>query len=122
MSEETKKATKKKTTKAQAAPAPEPQATPEDTQTTPEPQAAPEGLVVGRILKVTKPLMRGDDVQALQAALIAHDYHCGPDSTTGIFGRHTAHAVRCFQAHKRLIVDGKAGKYTITALGGTWQE
>lgn len=80
-----------------------------------------EGWEVARVLKVTKPLMKGDDVKALQAALIAHNYHCGATGVDGVYGRNTAHAVRCFQSANRLVVDGKAGRYTVAALGGVWK-
>lgn len=86
-----------------------------------EPDAtAAEGWTVARVLKITKPLMKGEDVKALQAALIARGYHCGPSGASGIYERNTAYAVRCFQAANRLIVDGKAGRFTVAALGGTW--
>ena len=77
---------------------------------------------VARVLKVTKPLMCGDDVKALQTALIERNYHCGANGADGTYGRLTAYAVRCFQASKGLIVNGRADRYTIAALGGTWKE
>lgn len=77
---------------------------------------------VARVLKVAKPLMRGDDVKALQTALIERNYHCGTNGADGTYGRLTAYAVRCFQASKGLIVNGRADRYTIAALGGTWKE
>lgn len=85
-------------------------------------QAAPaaEGWTVARVLKITKPLMKGEDVKALQAALIARGYHCGASGASGVYERNTAYAVRCFQAANRLIVDGRAGRFTVAALGGTW--
>lgn len=67
-------------------------------------------------------LMRGDDVKALQTALIERNYHCGTNGADGTYGRLTAYAVRCFQASKGLIVNGRADRYTIAALGGTWKE
>lgn len=79
-----------------------------------------DGWEVARVLKVTKPLMKGDDVKALQAALIAHNYHCGIEGASGTYEKHTAYAVRCFQSFHGLVVDGKAGRYTVAALGGTW--
>lgn len=96
---------------------------PQDTDDTPESGAhdtenAADGWEVARVLKVTKPLMKGDDVKALQAALIAHNYHCGATGIDGVYGRNTAYAVRCFQSANRLVVDGKAGRYTVAALGG----
>lgn len=85
-------------------------------------QAAPAaaGWTVARVLKITKPLMKGEDVKALQAALIARGYHCGASGASGVYERNTAYAVRCFQAANRLIVDGRAGRFTVGALGGTW--
>lgn len=85
-------------------------------------QATPaaEGWTVARVLKITKPLMKGEDVKALQAALIASGYHCGASGASGVYERNTAYAVRCFQAANRLIVDGRAGRFTVAALGGTW--
>ncbi len=64
--------------------------------------------------------MKGEDVKALQAALIARGYHCGASGASGVYERNTAYAVRCFQAANRLIVDGRAGRFTVAALGGTW--
>lgn len=98
-----------------------------DTGTSATPPAPPSppaagGWEVARVLKVTKPLTKGDDVKALQNALIANNYHCGRDGADGVFGKNTAYAVRCFQSRKGLIVDGKAGKFTVSALGGTWKE
>ena len=76
---------------------------------------------VSRLLHVTVPLMQGDDVRAVQRALIAARYHCGVNGANGVYGRETAHAVRCFQSSRRLIVDGKAGRFTVAALGGVWE-
>ena len=82
--------------------------------------SAAEGWAVARVLKITKPLMKGEDVKALQDALIARGYHCGASGASGVYERNTAYAVRCFQAANRLIVDGRAGRFTVAALGGTW--
>lgn len=79
------------------------------------------GWEVARVLKVTKPLMKGDDVKALQTALIARKHHCGATGVDGVYGKNTAYAVRCFQSANRLVVDGKAGRYTVAALGGVWK-
>ena len=81
---------------------------------------AAEGWAVARVLKITKPLMKGEDVKALQDALIARGYHCGASGASGVYARNPAYAVRCFQAANRLIVDGRAGRFTVAALGGTW--
>lgn len=81
-----------------------------------------ESWMAKRVLKVGKPIIKGDDVKALQTALIANGYNCGVAGANGIFGKETAHAVRMFQSMNRLIVDGRAGRFTITKLGGTWEE
>lgn len=63
----------------------------------------------GRILKLTQPPIRGDDVAAVQKALgIAAD---------GVFGPGTAAAVKDFQISKGLGADGVAGPATLAALG-----
>ena len=80
----------------------------------------PQPWKVGRLLCVSRNLMKGDDVRAVQLALIASGYPCGASGANGVYGRETAQAVRHFQALNRLIVDGKAGKYTVKALGGEW--
>lgn len=80
----------------------------------------PEPWKVGRVLKVTVPLMQGDDVRAVQQALIAAGYPCGREGANGVFGRETARALRSFQAARRMIVDGKAGRYSVEQLGGVW--
>lgn len=80
----------------------------------------PQPWKVGRLLCVSRNLMKGDDVRAVQLALIASGYPCGASGANGVYGRETVQAVRRFQAFNRLIVDGKAGKYTVKALGGEW--
>lgn len=80
----------------------------------------PQPWKVGRLLCVSRNLMKGDDVRAVQLALIASGYPCGASGANGVYGRETVQAVRRFQALNRLIVDGKAGKYTVKALGGEW--
>lgn len=68
-----------------------------------------------RILKYKKPMMRGDDVAALQTALKAHGFD--PGKIDGIFGTKTKDAVRRFQKASGLKVDGIAGPNTFAALG-----
>jgi len=72
---------------------------------------------IARVLKVTKPLMRGEDVSALHAALAAHKLKCGADANSGVYGAATAYAVRMLQAKKRIIVTGRVEKFTAAALG-----
>lgn len=100
--------------------APGVQETPANTGQQPATPAA-GSFEVARVLKITKPLVKGEDVKALQSALIARGFGCGAMGADGIYGRFTAQAVRHFQSMNRLIVDGRAGKFTITALGGTWK-
>lgn len=76
---------------------------------------------VSRLLKYTEPFMRGEDVTNLQRALERLGYNVGSTGADGIFGQGTLKAVEAFQKKKGLEVDGKAGKNTITALGGTWK-
>lgn len=56
----------------------------------------------------------GDSVRTLQTALNSLGYSCG--SADGKFGTATYNAVRAFQRAKGLMVDGKAGTATQTAL------
>ena len=112
-----------------------PQETPEAEQDKPDESAAPDdeqaaapapitptldAFEIKRVLKVTKPLIRGDDVKAAQAALISAGFGCGANGVNGIYGADTAAAVRRFQCKNRIIVSGKIEKYTARALGATW--
>jgi N-acetylmuramoyl-L-alanine amidase len=60
------------------------------------------------------PLMRGDDIAALQARLTEMGFHCG--RVDGIYGRMTESAVKEFQKSVGAVVDGKCGPATIIAL------
>ena len=60
------------------------------------------------------PLMRGDDVAALQSRLTEMGFNCG--RVDGIFGEATEGAVRDFQKSVGVAVDGKCGPATIIAL------
>lgn len=67
-----------------------------------------------RLLLVTTPNLRGDDVMAVQKALNARGATLEED---GVFGHATAAAVRSFQALNGLRADGIVGMATRTALG-----
>lgn len=114
------------TTQAAEQPTPATEQPPKAEQPTPAAEQAtqaaeqPQPWKVGRLLCVSRNLMKGDDVRAVQLALIASGYPCGASGANGVYGRETVQAVRRFQAFNRLIVDGKAGKYTVKALGGEW--
>ena len=67
--------------------------------------------------RVLRQGMKGDDVRELQKLLNA----AGDDlKVDGDFGSQTLAAVKAFQKRKKLAIDGKAGRNTITALGGVW--
>lgn len=67
------------------------------------------GEMPQRILRLTSPYMRGEDVAALQRALrIAAD---------GVFGPLTDRAVKHFQAENGLRIDGIVGPRTLAMLG-----
>ena len=71
-----------------------------------------------RLLKKKTPMMKGEDVKLLQKTLNELGYDCG--KADGIYGNKTVNGVKAFQKAKKLIIDGKAGKNTITALGFKW--
>lgn len=58
----------------------------------------------------------GEDVKALQAALISLGFDCGPDGADGDFGKNTKKAVEGFQAAASLTVDGEFGQASLKAL------
>ena len=58
----------------------------------------------------------GEDVRALQAALITMGYSCGSWGADGDFGDATEQAVRQFQRAHNCEVDGEAGPETLAAL------
>ena len=62
----------------------------------------------------SSPLMRGDDVAALQSRLTEMGFNCG--RVDGIFGEATESAVKEFQKSVGVKVDGKCGPATIIAL------
>jgi N-acetylmuramoyl-L-alanine amidase len=62
----------------------------------------------------SSPMMRGDDVAALQSRLTEMGFHSG--RVDGIFGAMTENAVKEFQKSVGAVVDGKCGPATIIAL------
>ena len=60
------------------------------------------------------PLMRGDDVAALQSRLTEMGFDCG--RVDGIYGLRTETAVKEFQQSVGILSDGKCGPGTIIAL------
>lgn len=67
-----------------------------------------------RLLYVSRPMMRGDDVRELQRRLNRLGFDSGYDD--GLFGPQTVAAVREFQLNAGLLVDGIAGLETIDHL------
>lgn len=83
----------------------------------PQPQD-PGKWSLGRVLKITSPYMRGDDVLTVQTVLGLRGY--SPGSYDGIYGPATRNAVVLFQRDHELTADGAVGAKTCAALGGTW--
>lgn len=63
--------------------------------------------------------MRGDDVCELKKLLKDNGY-AGLTLTNPNYYGSTRAVVNKYQKDKGLKVDGKAGKLTVTALGGVW--
>ncbi|MBO5198072.1 MAG: peptidoglycan-binding protein [Lachnospiraceae bacterium] len=80
-----------------------------------------QSVTISRVLRLTSPYMRGDDVRALQESVRGIGITVDVD---GIFGPGTESAVRI--AQEQLFPnnpsewDGQAGKKTAEALGLTW--
>lgn len=62
-----------------------------------------------RILKLTEPMMQGEDVRRVQEALTKVGINVNPD---GFFGKDMDKAVRQFQKQKSLTIDGIIGTET----------
>lgn len=67
-----------------------------------------------RILKLTDPVMQGEDVRQVQAALKTAGFDIEPD---GFFGKDTDKAVKQFQQQKQLTADGVVGTETQKLFG-----
>jgi hypothetical protein len=67
------------------------------------------------VYRLTRPLMTGPTVKALQRALKAAGFD--PGRIDGEFGPMTAAAVRSYQAAHRLVADGEIGSQTARSLG-----
>ncbi len=67
-----------------------------------------------RMLYLTRPLVRGDDVRDLQRRLNRLGFDAGHDD--GLYGPQTFDAVREFQLNAGLLVDGIAGPTTVDVL------
>jgi peptidoglycan hydrolase-like protein with peptidoglycan-binding domain len=67
-----------------------------------------------RTLKLTEPMLQGEDVRGVQKALKAAGINLEPD---GFFGNGTDKAVTQFQQQKGLVADGVVGAETRKELG-----
>lgn len=65
-----------------------------------------------RVLKLTRPRMRGPDVAAVQGVV-----GIAQDARDGVFGPDTAKAVVAWQAAHGLVPDGEVGPRTCAAMG-----
>jgi chitosanase len=77
------------------------------------PVRAPEPSSAARVLQLTHPYMRGDDVRALQIALKDNGFSGDLD---GVFGPFTEVLVKQFQRKRNLLPDGVVGPMTWSAL------
>jgi peptidoglycan hydrolase-like protein with peptidoglycan-binding domain len=82
--------------------------------------ASSASFVITRELKLYTPPMQGDDVKAVQQALISMCLHSSDDTTHGTYREATALAVCFFQSMNGLKVTGKVDETTAVALGATW--
>jgi peptidoglycan hydrolase-like protein with peptidoglycan-binding domain len=73
---------------------------------------------LNRLLTLTSPFMRGDDVRDVQDALKEASF--SPGESDGIYGPRTESAVQLFQEARGLQVDGIVGPNTCSELGGIW--
>ena len=71
-------------------------------------------LLGSRLLYLTSPQLRGDDVELLQTTLAKLGFHCG--RVDGILGPKTISALSDFQLNYGLVADGVCGEETLKAL------
>ena len=76
-------------------------------------QALEKVLDKPRILQITQPLMHGEDIVAVQQALLRANFVLTVD---GVYGSATAAAIRQFQEEEGLTADGIVGPATQKAL------
>ena len=73
----------------------------------------PDPASTRRILQLSTPYIRGEDVKALQAVLAQRGFSGDAD---GVFGPMTAVLVKQFQAKQGMLADGVVGPATWKAL------
>ncbi len=77
---------------------------------------ASDSSPIGRVLRLSKPLMRGYDVITLQRELKRRGYNVGV--VDGVFGRATNRALKAFQSDIGVPADGVADKVSMSRLRG----
>lgn len=82
----------------------------------PAPSPPPQSIPVPRLLRLTQPFTRGEDVRTLQQALARSGVALVVD---GIFGPGTERAVKLFQSSRGLTPDGIVGPRTWAMLQGS---
>lgn len=81
------------------------------------PAAPPTHWAGHRVLMLKSPHMRGADVAAMQAALIAKGLSVGTSGRDGDFGPFTREGLMAFQQRVGLVPDGIRGPLTFAKLG-----
>ena len=88
----------------------------------PTPAPAPSPTPTGQVFTVELRYLRrgdkGEDVRAMQGALIARGCSCGRWGADGDFGNDTYAALRAFQNRNGLVMDGELGPSTAAKLYG----
>ena len=84
----------------------------------PSPTPAPGGQVFTVTLRYLRRGDKGEDVRAMQGALIARGCSCGRWGADGEFGNDTFAALRAFQHRNKLDMDGELGPSTAASLYG----
>ena len=85
---------------------------------TPDDPIPPRMKELARLVRLTVPHMRGDDVELIQQFLLAHDMRCLPvHSADGVYGAETCAAVHAFQ--RRAFPD-RPGEWDGIVGPNTW--
>ncbi len=80
------------------------------------PQETSAGALGSRTLRLSDPMMRGEDVRQLQEKLIERGHSVGSSGADGVLGRDTEDGVKAFQTSQGIEVDGIAGPETFGKL------
>lgn len=79
-----------------------------------KPETGKDQALGYRVLKVTSPLMQGDDVEELQTRLNALKFDCG--GVDGKYGKNTQNGVKALQKAASIEIDGIFGTASLKAL------